>query len=831
MNAEINFELLDQAYEKNKVAERLFALLLQHQLKRESSDILIASESIADPRSIAAQLFGYDLDKETADRVEELAEERFKHVFNREGDHDLRVDLRPPSGAAVNLQMWSMLSGGEPVKAFCPDLKYGFGHLTHGAGEMRVVLGAILGKDSHFKFLDILGEYGFEWSDPRNREEVRLEQVMEALVSGDTSYLNNYESEVVLQTVAIKEFLNDLYYRDRAKFDEIVSKAREQGILEEHESLLEFVVPGNPTAVNQLHYVNGYRALDTGHFDYDQIAEDLRSADPPYEVIIIGGSANPRDIDYKKVIDAAKETNTLVWLDCAHYTGLIAGGVMDDPILAGVDIITTTTHKSPRGVKGAGYAINYKNLKAKADKGNKKAQELLAKMDDEDRPRFERDTATLAAHAAMCKYLASEENREFSAKVVENAKALAEKFKELGWNVLTDGTESHIVLLNCKKTYGIDGDLLAKACDHQGIVLNKNGIPGDTGTAFKPDGVRLGTIILTQLCMSQNDVVNLAVRIDSIARKLSEYDGPDHELAFGNILGPPAERDLEVKVYHNELLRDYENLLRETDPELAEILTESIERNINDLVARTRMHVQLALQNKYAEGLPGKRFYEGNEFIDLIEQLVNKVVLDVFAGGDSRKFAVNTQGSNVEMSLLAVLRTLVKPKAKVVVVGSDIYLGAGLVANDYDLSVLDSLNSFEKVKDADVLMVDVSCLDEIKWSNLSAYAAENGIELIACSSSRASGLIDGEVHNPLVEDQVSFMITDSKGLAEGVHSAPIIYNKKRVQAILGEKLDSVLKGDIDFAVFPGTIGGPDLVSMVVSAFALSLRSLTVTKKL
>ncbi len=842
----------------------LFDLLEKHKEFMESVLPMIASESYTRPEVIAAQFFGHELDDETLAKVIELAEERCKKAFDRSGEKELWTDITAPSGAAINMSVLArMMDEGENIRMLAPDLKYGYGHLTHGAGEEHFQLRTVFALEERDLFLHILGEYGFEYVDTRRPKEERIQEILDAHEAGTVAEsFSQHEAGWFLQMKAARTFLAELYNRDREKYKELFGKCEKLAEATGLPNLSGIPNPGNPTAINQIHDVQGYRALETGEMDYDQIAESLKSADPPFDVIILGGSANPRDIDYEKVIDAAKESNTIVWLDCAHYTGLIAGGVMSDPILAGVDIITTTTHKSPQGVKGSAMILNRENLIAKHDKGNEKAGFLLDSCDD-DSFKFDMDSSAASAHAAMWKALGpndkpekkedskskkKKEDEEPTAneinakKILENSRALAEAFSNLGGEVITGGTDSHIVLLNAKKTYGLNGDVVAKLCEEAGIIINKNGVPDDTGSAFYPDGVRLGTVYLTALGATPATMGRIAVLIDQKVRHYMEENEIDHRRHIG---GEACAIIDQIQLSTSEILRDLErpdqgfdqleSFLR-SDEQLTELLEGNIESALSNIMAHVQHLVQTALQTKYAEGYvpeddgPSKRFYRGNKFIDELETRGQNIFLKLaqtFGWGKDRYMQANTQSPSPEMALLAVLRSVAKTGDPVYIMKDSRRGGSGIVDAEYEVDYFTPDESidykWDEAKDL-IGIIEQDCprvmvlsttlnLSKKNWAKLKKTAEENDTLLVCDNVGDLKRIISGETINPLNDEYVDIMITNAQDVGGPKNSAAILWDQNAIQGQipLSERTSS---DDINFSVFPATIGGPDLVSMV-----------------
>lgn len=219
---------------------------------------------------------------------------------------------------------------------------------------------------------------------------------------------------------------------------------------------------------------------DTDLLDYRKIREKALALRP--KLLIAGHSAYPRILDFAKFREIADEAGALLMVDMAHFAGLVAGGVHPSPVPY-ADVVTTTTHKSLRGPRGAMIMCR---------------AEHAAAIDKAVFPGIQggpHDNTT-AAIAVALKEASSEQFKAYAQQVVSNAKILAQCLMEKGFKLITDGTDNHLMLVDLSNK-NISGKQAAKALDRAGIVVNYNAVPFDTRKPFDPSGIRLGTPALT----------------------------------------------------------------------------------------------------------------------------------------------------------------------------------------------------------------------------------------------------------------------------------------------------------------------------------------------
>jgi glycine hydroxymethyltransferase len=215
---------------------------------------------------------------------------------------------------------------------------------------------------------------------------------------------------------------------------------------------------------------------DTGRVDMDEV-RSLALAERP-KVIFCGGTAIPRTIDFPAFADIAREVGALLVADIAHIAGLVAGGAHPSPV-GHAPVITTTTHKTLRGPRGAMILT---------DAAHAKAIDRAVFPGLQGGPH----NHTTAAIAVALHEAAKPEFRDYAHMIVKNAQALAEALLERGFDLVSGGTDNHLVLIDLTSKL-IGGKPAAQALDRAGIELNYNAVPFDSRKPFDPSGIRLGT--------------------------------------------------------------------------------------------------------------------------------------------------------------------------------------------------------------------------------------------------------------------------------------------------------------------------------------------------
>jgi glycine hydroxymethyltransferase len=225
---------------------------------------------------------------------------------------------------------------------------------------------------------------------------------------------------------------------------------------------------------------------ETGAIDYDEVRR-IALAEKP-KLVLVGFSAYSREVDYQKFHDIAQEVGAISMMDMAHIAGLVAGGVLKNPVPI-MDVVTTTTHKTLRGPRGGMILCKEKYAK----QIDKAVFPGLQGGPHENQ---------IAALAVALKEAATPEFKTYAQQVVKNAAALCETLKEGGLKILFGGTENHLVLADVTPL-GLSGKQAQELLDNVGITINKNMIPNDPRKPMDPSGIRLGTPALTTRGMKE----------------------------------------------------------------------------------------------------------------------------------------------------------------------------------------------------------------------------------------------------------------------------------------------------------------------------------------
>ncbi|KZF21432.1 serine hydroxymethyltransferas-like protein [Xylona heveae TC161] len=304
----------------------------------------------------------------------------------------------------------------------------------------------------------------------------------------------------------------------------------------------------------------------TGIIDYNKLEELAQLYRP--KLIIAGTSAYSRLIDYPRMKAIADNVGAYLLSDMAHISGLVAGGVIPSPFPYS-DIVTTTTHKSLRGPRGAMIFFR-KGVRRVDKKGNQELYDLEGPINASVFPGHQGGphNHTITALAVALKQAQSPEFKEYQKTVLQNAKAFAErlgKSKEeggLGYKIVGDFTENHLVLVDLKSR-GVDGARVERVLELVGVASNKNTVPGDK-SAMKPGGLRMGTPAMTTRGFQPGDFVRVAEIVDRAVVITQRLDKKAKESAEAKGRKNPGS----VKAFLDYLKEG------ESDPEIVELRRE-----------------------------------------------------------------------------------------------------------------------------------------------------------------------------------------------------------------------------------------------------------------
>ena len=249
---------------------------------------------------------------------------------------------------------------------------------------------------------------------------------------------------------------------------------------------------------------------ETGLIDYDQIRDMAKKCQP--KLIIAGASAYPRAIDFKLFADIAHEVGAVLMVDMAHIAGLVAGGAHMSPVPY-ADIVTTTTHKTLRGPRGGLILAR---------------EEYAKKLNSAVFPGTQGGPLehVIAAKAVCLKEAMQPEFKTYAQNVVKNAKAMAGALLEEGFDLVTGGTDNHLMLADLRPMH-ITGKELQIRCDANHITLNKNAIPNDPEKPAVTSGVRIGTAAVTTRGLGEAEMKQIAHCVALTAR---DFEGTQAEV-------------------------------------------------------------------------------------------------------------------------------------------------------------------------------------------------------------------------------------------------------------------------------------------------------------
>jgi glycine hydroxymethyltransferase len=261
----------------------------------------------------------------------------------------------------------------------------------------------------------------------------------------------------------------------------------------------------------------GVRA-DTGRIDLDEVRDLARRERP--KIIFCGGTAIPRTIEFAAFAEIATETGALLVADIAHIAGLIAGGAHPSPVgLA--DVITTTTHKTLRGPRGA-------MIMSKADHASAVDKAVFPGLQGGPHDH------TTAAIAVALKEAAAPEFAAYARQIVANSQALAAALIERGYSLVSGGTDNHLILIDLTPQE-IGGKPAAKALDRAGIEINYNTVPFDPRKPFDPSGLRIGTAAITTRGLKEAHMPQVAAWMDEAVLAAAKQDDAVIERIAGQV--------------------------------------------------------------------------------------------------------------------------------------------------------------------------------------------------------------------------------------------------------------------------------------------------------
>ncbi len=277
---------------------------------------------------------------------------------------------------------------------------------------------------------------------------------------------------------------------------------------------------GSPVNMSGTYFnIVAYGVNDDGVIDYEEVRKVALESKP--KLIVAGASAYPREIDFKKFREIADEVGAVLMVDMAHIAGLVAAGVHMNPIPY-AHVVTTTTHKTLRGPRGGMILCGSAEVAAQFN-FNKAVFPGI-----QGGPLMH----VIAAKAVCFKEALTDEYKAYQQQIVKNAKALSEGLLSRGFNLVSGGTDNHLMLLDLRGT-GITGKEAEKILDSVNITANKNSIPNDPEKPFVTSGVRLGTAAVSSRGMKEEDMDVIAEAIKLALSNNEENAAKAMELVKG----------------------------------------------------------------------------------------------------------------------------------------------------------------------------------------------------------------------------------------------------------------------------------------------------------
>lgn len=261
-------------------------------------------------------------------------------------------------------------------------------------------------------------------------------------------------------------------------------------------------------ASGKLYHSFFYGVNDEGWIDYDRVRDIAKIVQP--KIIVCGASAYPREIDFKKFREIADEVGAILFADIAHIAGLVAAGEHPSPFPY-CDVVTTTTHKTLRGPRGGMIMTNDEDIAKKINSAI-----------------FPGIQGGPLVHVIAAKAVGFGENlkpewKDYAKQVKKNASVLADVLMDRGYNVVSGGTDNHLILVSFldKDFSGKDAD---EALGRAGITVNKNTVPGETRSPFVTSGIRIGSPALTSRGMKEEEFKLIATRIADVLDDINNTD-------------------------------------------------------------------------------------------------------------------------------------------------------------------------------------------------------------------------------------------------------------------------------------------------------------------
>lgn len=281
---------------------------------------------------------------------------------------------------------------------------------------------------------------------------------------------------------------------------------------------------GSPVNFSGITYNAQFYGVDqkTGRINLDRVLEIAREVQP--RMISIGASAYTRDFDYALFKEIADEVGAFLWMDMAHTAGLIAAGELNDP-LPYADVITTTTHKTLRGPRGGMILVgkDHENRLGVTAPKSGRVKMISEVLDSSIFPGTQGGPLmhVIAAKATAFAEALKPEFKLYQQQVKRNAKQMAAEFSSRGYNLVSGGTDNHLILVDLRNKK-LNGKIAEEALDRAGITVNKNMVPFDDQSPFVTSGIRIGTPALTTRGFREDEFTEVVRLIDKILQNPSD---------------------------------------------------------------------------------------------------------------------------------------------------------------------------------------------------------------------------------------------------------------------------------------------------------------------
>lgn len=278
---------------------------------------------------------------------------------------------------------------------------------------------------------------------------------------------------------------------------------------------------GSPVNFSGIYFKPEFYGVEkeNGYLDMDKIRDKAKAVQP--KMISIGASAYSRDYDYEAFRSIADEVGAFLWMDMAHTAGLIATGNLKNP-LPHAHVVTTTTHKTLRGPRGGLILIGKdgENTMGKVALKSGRVKNWSELLDSAVFPGTQGGPLMhiVAAKAVAFGEALQDDFKTYQTQVQKNAKALAAKFMELGYKIVSDGTDNHLILIDLRNK-GLNGKIAEEALGKAAITVNKNMVPFDTESPFVTSGIRIGSPAMTTRGLKEAEFEQIAVLIDRVLQK------------------------------------------------------------------------------------------------------------------------------------------------------------------------------------------------------------------------------------------------------------------------------------------------------------------------